>query len=290
MVKERIFIVGVASNVSRFLHDHVERLNQVLKNHLIVGWYIVESDSTDSTVATLEYLSHTISGFEYVSLGLLKNQIPNRTERLAHVRNCYLEYVRLNAESFGITRVLVIDLDDINFLLSTENFDSALQLQGVDAFFPNQLGPYYDIYALRHHVWSPVNFEDELRFLSKFIPAYKLILFHPGLNRMITIPSDHPKIKVESAFGGLGCYKIVAFLSGSYVGTSSEGNSVCEHVTFHKMLHKYDLYILPFLINARTNEHSELYYLPNRIWHFLKKKIYGAFQIKEVRTGANHLI
>ena len=123
----------------------------------------------------------------------------------------------------------------------------------------NQSGRYYDVWALRHPLWSPNDCWEELEFRRRYIKFPELALAYSIRSRMIKIPKNSKWIEVDSAFGGLAIYKSELFsLDGKYSGLTSEGRKTCEHVEFHKSLTESGkrIFINPRLINARITDHS----------------------------------
>jgi glycosyltransferase involved in cell wall biosynthesis len=54
--------------------------------------YITDDLSTDNTVEILEKIKLANANFDFTSLGILKEKLPHRIERIAHCRNYYVEY------------------------------------------------------------------------------------------------------------------------------------------------------------------------------------------------------
>jgi len=72
------------------------------------------------------------------------------------------------------------------------------------------------------------------------------------LARMIKIETDEEPIEVESAFGVLGIYKRSSIILTDYIGLTSKGEEICEHVSLHSQMRDSGskLYIIPKLINC----------------------------------------
>ena len=103
---------------------------------------------------------------------------------------------------------------------------------------------YYDIWALRSEelgitfdCWEMVN--------------SKQMTVHDAVARFQKIiPTDHPWIKVESAFGGMALCNSKSIQHRIY-----DGDKGCEHVPFFKGL---CMYINPKLISGSNNVHEVL--------------------------------
>ena len=64
------------------------------------------------------------------------------------------------------------------------------------------------------------------------------------------IPLWVPPIRVLSAFGGTGIYKLTLAVAARYVGLDDKGRETCEHVAFNAGVRKAggQLYIYPALV------------------------------------------
>jgi hypothetical protein len=94
---------------------------------------------------------------------------------------------------------------------------------------------------------------------------------------MKSISPNTPLIPVESAFGGLAIYTMDAFLSGKYIGLSSEGYEVCEHVGFHQAIKErgLNIFIAPKLVNLLPKTQKVEFLLNRHNIGLLKKaKVY----------------
>ena len=246
-----VMVAGVARNCGKTLEADVLRLESALKSFKRVQWFIVESDSSDDTLGTLASLSNSAREFDYCTLGKLKPSFPLRTERLAICRNRYLE--ELETEKYkSVDFLIVADLDGVNSKISATGIESSWKLSDWDACFPNQSSGYFDIWALRHHLWSPNDCWEALEFLNSISSHSEKNALASTYSRMIRIPQETPPIIVESAFGGLGIYQRAAVQGLRYSGRSEQtGRIICEHVPFHLAMGQKakKLLINPAMIN-----------------------------------------
>ena len=253
-----ILIVGLARNCADVIEREVLTLSSAFSDSKSVNFLIIESDSDDETLTILEKLSGN-DKFEFFTLGKLRNLYPKRTERIARCRNRYLEEIKTNPKYDDIDFVVVADLDGVNSKLVKKSVQSCWNLSvDWDACFANQSAPYYDIYALRHDLWSSSNSYEQEAFLKKYNFDDFFNRYTSILSKMVRIPQDADPIRVKSAFGGLAIYEIKWLLKGEYIGVNDIGDEICEHVYFH-LRHMKDakLYIVPSLINCGWNEHSK---------------------------------
>jgi hypothetical protein len=252
-----ILVVGLARNVANCIKAQICVLNSALHSFPNLYWLIVESDSEDQTVAKLRELQSEILRFRFLSLGNLQSVMPLRCERIAHCRNKYLEELRESYQE--IDYLIVADLDGVNSLLTKEAVLSCWLKSDWDVCCANQRGPYYDVWALRHSLWSPNDCWSQFNFLSQNHLPGEEALFAAVHAKMITIPENSNWMEVESAFGGLAVYRRAVLHDARYVGLTAQGEEICEHVTFHNMLRSKGarIFINPRLINCGYTEHSK---------------------------------
>lgn len=232
---------------------------------------VAENDSVDRTKALLTQWAAGGAGRHVLTLDGIGAGLA-RTQRLALVRGALIDAVRAHPQWRGFDRLCLIDMDDI----TTRPIEPA-SLMAADAFlsgdgaiagvFANQIGVYYDLCALRHAVLCPDDcWLEVLRYaLRAQVPDAEAFAQTMGRRRFAIDPAMAP-IEVESAFGGLGLYRLGAVLANpaGYAGSQRlmvegpDGVShtlhwqVCEHVSFHRGLRAAGgrLFIMPGLINA----------------------------------------
>lgn len=273
MADAEVLVVGLARNVARTLAADVARLGAALQGFRAVHWLLVESDSDDDTLGTLRALQRAHAGFDHLSLGRLQPQWPERTERIAHCRNAYLQRLREDARYAAVQYVVVADFDGLNDRIDAAAIRSCWQRDDWDMCAANQAGPYYDIWALRHPLWSPNDCWEQHRFLSSYLGLREQVLYLAVHARMIRIPPDGEWIEVESAFGGLAVYRRHAFdAMAAYRGTEADGRPVCEHVPLHRAMRERGLrlFVNPALVNAGRTEHGRELRFARRVERVLR--------------------
>ena len=112
--KLNLAIVGLARNCEKTVRADIQRFKEASSNAKSIVWLIVESDSSDNTVAELKKLQNEIKNFQFVSLGNLAATIPKRTERISYCRNYYAEKIRTDNIFASINYIAVADLDGLN--------------------------------------------------------------------------------------------------------------------------------------------------------------------------------
>lgn len=254
-----VLIVGLIRNGAGTLHSDRARIAAATRFFGNVRWFVVESDSSDDTLAKLEAIHARDPSFRYKSLGSLRTLLPRRTHRIARCRNEYLAEIRRNRDYDNVDYVIVADLDGVNSHVDEASLRSCFTRSDWDVCTANQRGPYYDVWALRHAEWSPNDCWRQYHFLVEHgMPAHRA-MFAAIESRKVTIPEHHDWIEVESAFGGLAIYRRALFDMGNYDGVSDISGEVCEHVSFHSKIRGNGGKILinPRLINAGYTEHSK---------------------------------
>jgi len=287
----KFLIVGTVSNCSLKLHRDLSRIHSALKPIGSTETFLVESDSTDLTVEKLNELSLNNQFFNFISMGNLKPDIPERIERIRFCRNRYVEYIRSNIAEREWDYVVVADLDGMNSAVSVKGVRKSLDLLKIhDSVFSNQTFGYYDLLALRCPNWVTGNFKKEIYereelqsdSTEKFtlIERIKIFLTKDKIRRefiykrMRVIPKSRAPIMVESAFGGFGIYKSEIFKFFNYDPVNSDEIGECEHLALHARCREngYSLVVNPALINNHVNSYNLNKLFLVRLLRHLKKK------------------
>lgn len=252
-----IAICGLVRNCAKTVRADIQLLAKAFAPHGQLRWFLVESDSTDKTLARLEQLKAEIPNFDYVSLGKLDETVPERTHRIAVCRNTYLDHLATLPEG-SVDYVVMADLDGLNTKLTADGVASCWTRDDWDVCAANQDGPYYDIYALRHPIWCPTDCWAQFGFLEQYRPNKTRNIYTAVLSRMLRIPPDSDWIEVHSAFGGLAIYRWASIGAARYTGVLADGTVICEHVPMHEAMRANGarIYINPALINAGYTGHS----------------------------------
>ena len=257
-INKNILIVSTVRNCSKYITKNINILMNATDNFRTVKWLIIESDSTDNTSDILKNLQTNTINFNFLSLGHLSKRIPLRTERIAHCRNKYLKEIKNNKSYKNIDYIFVVDLDQENNLLDKKAILSCFKNKYWDVCTANQSGPYYDIWPLRHSLWSPNDCYKEYHFYLKLGFSKKKAHNLSVYSKMITISKSSKWIRVQSAFGGIAIYKKNIILKGRYSGKDKDGNEISEHVSLNTTINNlgYKIFINPELINFSYNNHS----------------------------------
>ena len=253
-----VLIVGLARNCEKQLTESVTKLRESFSSARMLRFIIVESDSADGTQDVLKRLAVENKNFNYVSLGHLQEQYPKRTDRITFCRNHYLKLIKNCSEYQDVDYVVIADLDGVNDKLSSDSVATCWSRTDWDVCTANQDGPYYDIWALRHPLWSPNDCWKQADFLKSQGAGRFKSIFSAVYSRMIRIEPRSEWIEVESAFGGIAIYRKTVLQNVGYVGLTPNGEEFCEHVSLHQQIRQNGgrIFINPRMINAAVVEHA----------------------------------
>lgn len=261
-------IVRVLANISR--------MSELFKE---CAFLFIENDSHDRTKEQIEQWCRKKTNARLISLDGLAAACTIRTIRLATARNHYLSLLR--SEFHGYDYLFSLDCDEVTAAeINLDAVRSAIEFLDRDAshsgVFANSDGLYYDLWALRSPTRCPGDVWEELLDYAlahqvKDEEAY----CQTFSKRIFSLSPDAPPLEVDSAFGGLGIYKVSSILRNKrqFVGHKIKvvraeafelgGNGAkefgwqcCEHVSFNAGFRELGekLFILPFLINCQINE------------------------------------
>ena len=268
-----ILITGTARNVESSIERDIGLLIEILGRFFRVEAHIIESDSSDDSVAILTHLSKMDDSISFKSLGKLAKSIPERVDRIRYCRNVYVDYIRSNYEQKKWKHIVIADFDGINRALDFKGIETTLALSSTYAgIFANQTFGYYDLYALRAQGWIEIDpirqYQESIADVQRSSVAKR----HPAILRRIRefnlrslliykqmrrIKANQEPINVESAFGGFGFYNPLVFLEFDYSPISTEVLQ-SEHVDLHLKAHNYghNFVINPRLINSKVNTYN----------------------------------
>jgi len=255
-----VLVLGLARNVASTIQRDMLALQKALAGFKRTNFLILESDSNDSTLGVLEQLTQEVANFRYISMGRLRDQIPNRIDRISFCRNKLLESAKKYAEEVDF--VVVVDLDGVNTKITRVAIESCWQRDDWEVCTANQEFNYYDIYALRHETLCPNDCWNEYHELRKArlhpMKARQISIY----SRQIHIPRESAWIRVNSSFGGLAIYDSNSYFSSGYASRDSEGSLICEHVAFHQRIESFGgrIYINPKMINSSGIRKNSLKY------------------------------
>lgn len=238
---ETLFFVCMSKNCFSKLKKNLEFLvNLKNESKFNIKILVIDSDSVDGTKKHCRDLLDKQLIDSFVEVDNLENLYNSRIERLTICRNKGLKEI----DRFKIDQFLYIPLDSDILLFEDININkfellikNVIEDRNVEAIFPFSLPYYYDIFALRKPGWVNNNIfkanllKSKFRFLSFFINYYYIFR-----NQFPPSKFKENLIKVNSAFGGMGVYKIKNISNFKYFYSPDFTNldMVSEHISFNK--------------------------------------------------------
>ncbi|QWD87133.1 hypothetical protein AOC06_00695 [Polynucleobacter paludilacus] len=275
--QKRVIFAGIARDCEKFLPNVLEEISSLSEIFIDSAFIFLENDSQDLTKKILNDWGQSKNNFTLLNMDGL-GQLPIRTLRLEYLRNTYIEFIKKNDVISNFDYLLTLDMDDVNteglnidrFIESVQFLDAAADRAAV---FANQEGIYYDMWALRHKELCPGDiWEEALDFVDKFklsdVEAYQKTF----RKRILSFDKNRDFVEVDSAFGGIGIYKLSYVLNNPnpYLGSKVKvlmsadkkvlisRMQVCEHVHFHRGIRAIGgkLFINPALINFKNKNEN----------------------------------
>lgn len=240
MENSTLCIVGCCRNVESYLEKVLSNMDTIYSWWKECKIVIFESDSVDNTRKILNDWVATKGGHRQIVFeDGVHARFPQRTERLAYIRNRLLFHV---PPTFDY--MLMMDMDDVTQKpISKESFDSCFEINDWEVMTGNT-EPYYDIWALR--VPNVIDFDCWERFtqLRSLGFPYGVALWETIEKYKEWISSIKTPLPVKGAFNAAALYKVSAIHSCCRFSGSHRGNAICEHVPFQACLRSHGARIL----------------------------------------------
>ena len=270
-----IVVVGCTKDSGSYIFENLRKLYEMHSFFKDFQMIIYENDSSDNTVEELERFASKYDKFKFISeknvleqvkkdldnrqgkirkmiAKIKKHRIDFRTQILAYARNKLINLVNTEYNSWDY--VIVSDLDSLLVNFKAKQIKSFFLHDETkwDVLTSNSFPTYYDIWALRisNKVWqkktharywrSIIDYDCwEMVSMAKKGEKRKEAIEEYVKNNQITISQKKELIPVDSAFGGMGVYKISKISNCKYDGLKETLNykfrfDRCEHVAFHE--------------------------------------------------------
>ena len=252
----RVVFAGLARNCAHALPSILNALEQLGSMVDDWGYVFLENNSVDRTFGLLQRFDRTHRRGFVRSLGDLEQDVPLRTQRLAMLRNRCITEIFADPHLATFDFLIVLDMDGVNEVIDRHRLVHLMdcRVPRWTGVFANQQNHYYDIWALRHRTWCPQDCWKQVRLRPSSMSRQEAITEFVD-RRKIRLDPHSGFVPVESAFGGLGLYRLQALRDCRYVGVDDEGQEICEHVSFHAAMGQKGgrLYIDTGLLNGRGN-------------------------------------
>ena len=280
MLNTNIFFCGLTKNCIDTIGSNLDFILNFKNSSNFKNVYFisVDSDSIDGTKNLLEDFSKNNSFAKHINADNLSEIYSSRIERIAHCRNICLDTISLDSESETLLYIpLDLDIDLFKFT-DISKFENQLidfiEQKTYDAIFPVSTPYYYDIFALRAEGWLNVNSQLIINRVKKylFVGSFILNYFFIFKKQLSLSSLKTKKIKVSSAFGGAGIYKLDSKEAESirYTFSNSNRNLISEHIFFNSYFE--NLFINTDWIIPAPEEHIgfKTLSLRNKIIYFFK--------------------
>jgi len=272
--QKRVIFAGIARDCEKFLPEVLKTINQISELFKDSGYVFLENDSSDATKKILNEWGRSKKNFTFLNMDGL-GQLPIRTLRLEYLRNACIQFIKSEISINGFDYLIILDMDDVNssgldvskISESIEFLEQEKERAGV---FANQLGTYYDMWALRHQKLCPLDVWEEIfDYVQLFKVSDEVAYQNTFQKRIFSLGLQDDYLEVDSAFGGLGIYKLSYVLNNPnpYLGSKvkvvkNEADipmifkfQSCEHVHFHLGIRGCGgkLFIKPNLVNGKND-------------------------------------
>lgn len=271
----RIVFAGCARDVSVHLDGVFANILALAARCQDAALVCAINDCNDDTPERLKQWCRHLSKVRLLCVDGLASTTQARTVRLATARNALVSCIRSWSEVEGFDTLVMLDMDEVNTSpWPADALDRALtclhEQPDTVGIFANQRRNHYDLWALREATICPGDVWAEAFDHAVRTGASDEQVFQETVaRRMFCLPADAAPLEVDSAFGGLGLYKLQAVLANAapYAGETckvwgDQGDRVsrwqcCEHVSFHMGLRAQGgrLFIWPDLINGEGDAH-----------------------------------
>ena len=246
----KIFFVCMSKNCFNNLQQNIDyllRYKEISKFDIKI--FIVDSDSVDGTKEYSLDLENKLLIDKFIEIDNLEKNYSSRIERLTICRNNSLSEIK----EYNLNQIIYVPIDSDIFVFEHTSFDDfeniikhLVKNDEWDGVFPFSIPYYYDIFALRKAGWvegnnllKAKNWKQKIKFGTFFINYFFIFRKQVSKNYF-----DQDTIKVNSAFGGVGIYKIkhIQNLKYKYLPDFQNIDFVSEHINFN--LNFKNLYIL----------------------------------------------
>lgn len=266
MYNYKVVICGCTINSAHYIEKHLDLLHGLEAIFEKCNIVVYENDSKDKTTEVLQSFKRTHTNFEYITENGIANKLKHRPLIISYGRNVLMKYINEKYNNYDL--MIMVDLDKVIC-----KFDRNIIINVLDNYEYNSwdvltgnCDKYYDIWALRicRDIWNikvhqslwkngPIDYDCWLpetggKNRQRFV-----------YENQVHIPTNYPLIPVDSAFNGIGIYKMKSVKNCTY-SAIDKGKITCEHVAFHKRikdLNNGKIFICPKLLI-----HNEEHYKP----------------------------
>ena len=227
-----VVFAGTCKNIESYLKKSLENIEECGKLFKSFKVIIYENDSTDNTRTLLN--KYKKDNYYYIFEDNIEE--PRRTMRIANGRNKILDKMK---ELGNFDYLIMLDLDDATYKGTfIETIKTCFQYNDWDVLTANQKHKYYDLWALRMPGYLEYDVHSEI---SRNDPVEEKTIIYNKIDHS-NFKKQNTLLEVDSAFGGIGIYKISSIKKCKYVGEYKshkrypDSSEQCEHVEFNKCI------------------------------------------------------
>ena len=256
----KLVFSGPVKNCDSNLEKNLNFLINLKKDRRIdlVDIFILEGDSTDNSKIILEKYKRN-SEINLFIKNNLEKKLSNRVERIVYCRNLLLKEIKNKETSYDFYIPLDLDVELFSKISTNEFIEILTRIQkndDIDALFPFSVPFYYDLAALRSVGWVEEDIWIKFNKMAKKLKIGKIFLrILLIFNKQMKKPKNKKLIQVESAFGGIGLYKLKEGISDLYKYGLTDKAVSADHIVFNSNFNKK--YIDPSWTVCAPLEHIE---------------------------------
>jgi hypothetical protein len=278
---KKLQFIGLSKNCFKNLKMNIVFLEEFKQtSEFNVEITIIDSDSTDGTKDFCTNLLSNGNIDAFIEIDNLSENYKSRIERLTYCRNAGLKQIKSNFSDPVIYIPMDMDLELFNSV-NTIEFEKLINFfienTKIDCLLPFSTPYYYDIFALRKKGWVNGNALFSAFKLKKSLYLGSFLFNYFYIFRKQFSPNKFKEdlIRVESAFGGIGLYKInnVSLLDETYSVDPDNVDFVSEHLAFNEFFN--NIFILRTWNIKAPLEHTRF-----KSSNFVQKFIYFLKTIK----------
>jgi len=239
-----LIICGLSKNCLETTKKNLDSLIYLnnSSNNLNIQLVIVDSDSNDGTKDFLQEVSHKNNFITVINEDGLEKIYDSRIQRISHCRNLCLDVIK-NKKFYQSFIYIPMDFDIDHFKITSpkEFVELAKRFEkdnNIDAIFPVSHPFYYDIFALRAVGWVTINSQLVSTKLKKYLRLGSFLWNYIFIFRKQWSPDKikNKKIKIISAFGGSGMYKLdnIKLEKIKYSFSQKDTDFISEHIFFNE--------------------------------------------------------
>ena len=239
-----LIICGLSKNCLKTTRKNIDSLIHLNNNssNFNIQIIIVDSDSNDGTKDFLQEISNNYKFITVINEDGLEKIYDSRIQRISHCRNLGLNVIK-NEKFYQSFIYIPMDFDIDQFEITSPKEFVYLakrfeQDNDIDAMFPVSHPFYYDIFALRAVGWVTINSQLISNKLKKYLRLGSFIWNYIFIFRKQWSPEKikNTKLKIISAFGGSGMYKLdmIKLENIKYSFSQKDTDFISEHIFFNK--------------------------------------------------------